>query len=236
MDGKLYKLIFRVQKSPQTCKLYTLQFLDPSKARELVAPIGTWWKLDFNAISQAMQDRKEAKKLLASDRSLWELKLLEEEWNYLEKVRKLLEGVVYPTIVLVVPLFNIIMDRLEDKDLDLEPLLVAVGASIMEVLQKCYGKTDNLKLYWTALVLHPAYKLLWMQEQQWEAVYIQQADNAIRTVYHTGYSNPGSDMGQGRDEGLSQDLIASSIFDNDEEMVGELDWYLRLQREDGDKV
>ncbi|KXS14753.1 hypothetical protein M427DRAFT_32957 [Gonapodya prolifera JEL478] len=38
-----------------------------------------------------MQDRKEFKKLLASDRSLWELKLLEEKWNYLEKVRKLLK-------------------------------------------------------------------------------------------------------------------------------------------------
>ncbi|KAJ3339194.1 hypothetical protein HDU93_008487 [Gonapodya sp. JEL0774] len=221
----------------KTRKLYASQFSDPSKARELVAPEG-------------------GREASASDRSLRELKLSEDEWNYLEKVRKLLdpmaqalsivEGVVYPTLVMVVPLFNIIMDRLVDKDLDSEPLLVAVRASIMDVLQKYYAKTDDSKLYWIALgeysplriqlfsseklinveVLHPAYKLSWMREQQWESVYVRQADNAVRTVYQAGYSDAGSDMGRVRGERMSRDLLLSNLFDDDEEMVGELDRYL----------
>ncbi|KXS13831.1 hypothetical protein M427DRAFT_33507 [Gonapodya prolifera JEL478] len=164
-------------------ELYASQFADTSQARELVAPVGTQWKLDFNAITHAILDRRELEKLLALDRGLHEWRLTDKDWNYLEKVRTLLEpmvqalamveSVAYLTLAMVVPLFNIVMDKLEDVDVRMLLLLSTVREAIAEVLRKYYAKMDSTRLYWIALVLHLAYKLSWMREEGWEAQYVE---------------------------------------------------------------
>ncbi|KXS12471.1 hypothetical protein M427DRAFT_34825 [Gonapodya prolifera JEL478] len=82
------------------------------------------------------KDSAEVEKLFALDMGLQEWKLTDKDWNYLEKVQCLLEplaqalslveSAVYQTLVMVVPIFNIVMDKLEDADIELLLVLSTV--------------------------------------------------------------------------------------------------------------
>ncbi|KAJ3307512.1 hypothetical protein HDU93_006054 [Gonapodya sp. JEL0774] len=158
---KVYALIFRVRRSPQLRALYADQFLDAAMARELIAPVGTRWRSDFDAINRFLQDRTAVEKLLASDRSLGKYRLTDNEWGHLERLCRLLqplalaltqmESVCFPTLFLVIPLFNMLMDKLEDADFTEEPVLAGVRDAIMEVLRKYYGKSDDSRMYMLCL-------------------------------------------------------------------------------------
>ncbi|KXS22298.1 hypothetical protein M427DRAFT_50629 [Gonapodya prolifera JEL478] len=52
----------------------------------------------------------------------------------------------------------------------------------MEALRKYYGKSDDSQMYMLCLVLHPAYKLAWIQENGWEPHYIKAAE-LLRDTY-----------------------------------------------------
>ncbi|KXS13942.1 hypothetical protein M427DRAFT_33385 [Gonapodya prolifera JEL478] len=145
------------------------------------------------------KDRVEVEKLFTLDMGLREWKLMDKDWNHLEKVQHLLEplaqalslveSAVYPTFVMVIPLFNIVMDKLEDMDIGLLLVFLMVWEAIMEVLQKYYAKTDSTRLYWIALVLHPAYKLSWMWEQGWETKYIDKVEVTIQATFDNKYAS-----------------------------------------------
>ena len=151
----------------------------------MVAPVGTRWRSDYDAIARFLEDRTAVEKLLASDRSLRTCKLSELEWSYLERLRVLLEvgdnmrvfgfflrrnftqapnclqpmalalsrveNARFPTLVTVIPLFNVIMDKLEDADFEDDPVLESVRDAILDVLRKYYGKTDDSRMYWINL-------------------------------------------------------------------------------------
>ena len=61
------------------------------------------------------------------------------------------EGSAYPTLHAVIPLFNWVMDKLEDMDFGADEILKEMRQAIMEKLQTYYGKTDNSRLYMLSL-------------------------------------------------------------------------------------
>ena len=91
--------MFKIRQSPQLREKYAKQFSDSRRSRELVAPVKTRWRSDFDAISHVLADREPLEKLLASERTnLRAWKLTDEEWVYLEKVKRLLEVCLHSCI------------------------------------------------------------------------------------------------------------------------------------------
>jgi hypothetical protein len=56
-----------------------------------VAPVGTRWKSDFDAMEQALADREYVDRLCVMERQLKPWLLTDEEWNYIAKLKGLLE-------------------------------------------------------------------------------------------------------------------------------------------------
>ncbi|KXS16705.1 hypothetical protein M427DRAFT_289270 [Gonapodya prolifera JEL478] len=81
---------------------------------------------------------------------------------------------------MVVPVFNLVMDRLEDADFGREQCLEDTQSIILSKLQTYYGKTDDLRLYMLSVVLHPSLKLGWMAEENWEQELIGQARELLQ--------------------------------------------------------
>ena len=80
-------------------------------------------------------------------------------------------------------------------------------------------------------VLHPAYKIQWMQEQGWEAHYVAQAKDIVRTVFEDGYSDLGQIIETFNPFATAQDAFDLDFYGEDTNMFGELDRYLGEARQ-----
>ncbi|CAB4396011.1 unnamed protein product [Rhizophagus irregularis] len=114
-----------------------------------------------------------------SDPSLRTLTINEEEWARLGEIELLLKcfakatkqicGETYPTISYVIPIFNILLNKLEDfRD---TPGRFENGKetaiNAINKLKDYYNKTDTT-LYSALLILDPRLKLEYMKDNEWE--------------------------------------------------------------------
>ncbi|KXS17301.1 hypothetical protein M427DRAFT_30452 [Gonapodya prolifera JEL478] len=181
---KLYHIIFRIRHTTQLCKKYAAQFTNPLKhSQELVAPVKTRWRSDYDTIIQALADCIEINKLVTKEKALWKWKLTDVDWEYLKHMKVLLmkvEAAKIPTLCMVVPVFNLVMDRPEDADFGREQCLEDTRSIILSKLQTYYRKTDDSRLYMLSVVLHPLLKLGWMAEENWEQELIGRARELLQ--------------------------------------------------------
>ena len=153
----------------------------------------------------------------------------------------------YPTLYAVIPLYNWIMDKLEDVDFSEDMILANTNKAILEKLQTYYAKTDDSRLYILSLgailnanfdfhlqpsnlswhlVLHPAYKIQWMQEQGWERRYVAQAKALLTRVFEQyTKSLPMAAARTECDVDAQDDLSMDFFGDHNSKAAGELDCY-----------
>ncbi|KXS13354.1 hypothetical protein M427DRAFT_33954 [Gonapodya prolifera JEL478] len=87
--------------------------------KELVTLVETRWCSDYDTIVWALADHIKINKLTAKEKVLWRWKLTNADWEYLKHLKVLLmkvEAAKILTLYMVVPVFNLVMDRLEDAD------------------------------------------------------------------------------------------------------------------------
>ncbi|CAJ0749910.1 1008_t:CDS:2, partial [Entrophospora sp. SA101] len=172
---KLRKLIVKIKSSPQrrerfskACELANLKY------KELILDIVTRWN---STVGRA-------------DRDMIKWVLNEEEWSKLVEISQLLHLFSratkhistnhYPTLTSTVPIFNWLIDNLEDYEHNLNGTSDIKG-KVKEVIEK-------LKFYYIATILDPRLKLDYYRDNNWEANFINNAHQVIKDIYQSGYA------------------------------------------------
>ncbi|CAJ0747751.1 16278_t:CDS:10 [Entrophospora sp. SA101] len=181
---KLRKLIVKIKSSPQrrerfskACELANLKY------KELILDIVTRWN---STVGRA-------------DRDMIKWVLNEEEWSKLVEISQLLHLFSratkhistnhYPTLTSTVPIFNWLIDNLEDYEHNLNGTSDIKG-KVKEVIEKLkfyYIRTDA-SVYTIATILDPRLKLDYYRDNNWEANFINNAHQVIKDIYQSGYA------------------------------------------------
>ncbi|KAF8162019.1 hypothetical protein BJ912DRAFT_865120, partial [Pholiota molesta] len=62
--------------------------------------------------------------------------------------------------------------------------------TLKKTLNRYYSRTDDAEVYRIAMILHPAYKLEYFRAANWEAEWIQTAEELVRSEFDRNYSVP----------------------------------------------
>ncbi|RGB33474.1 hypothetical protein C1646_611985, partial [Rhizophagus diaphanus] len=95
----------------------------------------------------------------------------------------------FPTIENSIPIYNWIMDKIEDfqKNQDIKEAIKIAANSAMQKLKKYYKHTDAL-VYTISTILDPRLKLTYHKDNNWEEEFIIEARKAISDVYEKQYA------------------------------------------------
>jgi uncharacterized protein DUF4413 len=85
-----------------------------------------------------------------------------------KEVTTIMSGSTYPTLSTTVPLYNILIDHIEDT-VDLEnadQIIIAAAATCKEKLEEYYNKTNKTCLI--ATILDPRFKIQYYEDSNWD--------------------------------------------------------------------
>ena len=143
-------------------------------------------------IERALRIRIGLDNITALERDLRDFELTEDEWNVLTEIKRFLEpfadvtksieGSLYPTLSVVIPLYNVLIDHIEDwvdneqrkeqepDALDCEfeshcPEIKAGALAAKQKLLEYYNKTSEI--YIVSVVLDPRLKIDYFSAQDW---------------------------------------------------------------------
>lgn len=148
----------------------------PNLLSQLDVP--TRWSSCYHMIKRCIVLQKGLDFVTANLKELRQYELAEEEWNLLSEIvnflepfavtTKYIEGFKYPTLSLVIPLYNKLMDTTEDLSMDFTKSTESRRAARLafDKLINYYDKTTPL--YLVATVLDPRLKLVYFQQNGWE--------------------------------------------------------------------
>jgi hAT family C-terminal dimerisation region len=139
-----------------------------------------------------------------STSDLREYKLADDEWELLEGTHKFfglfkvaseqLYSTSYPTLATAVPVYNLMIDHLEDyRDTDTCPAVIKVATdAAIDKLKKFYLQTDA-EVYAVATILDPHFKLDYHHDNDWEQEWIELARRTFRNAYARYRAPPAPD-------------------------------------------
>jgi len=163
----------------------SLPSTDPARRPQcpILAPIldvATRWNSTHSMLKRSLRIRPGLDKLGESERALWACSLEQPEWNNIEEVVRFLEpfavvtkhieGYKYPTLSVVVPLYNQLLETLKKWSED-ELALVATRSaaySAITKLEKYYNKTSSCNII--ATVCDPRLKKHYFERKGWKDV------------------------------------------------------------------
>ncbi|PKB96103.1 hypothetical protein RhiirA5_258208, partial [Rhizophagus irregularis] len=95
----------------------------------------------------------------------------------------------YPMLSSVVPLYNYLIDELEDycESHDSSSDIVIATKAGIEKLERYYAKTDDTNMYTVATVLDPRLKLGYYEDHKWKQNFINFAKETVLDIYNTKY-------------------------------------------------
>ncbi|CAJ0910650.1 5676_t:CDS:2, partial [Entrophospora sp. SA101] len=232
---KLRKLIVKIKSSPQrrerfskACELANLKY------KELILDIVTRWNSTYEMIMSVESVGR-------ADRDMIKWVLNEEEWSKLVEISQLLHLFSratkhistnhYPTLTSTVPIFNWLIDNLEDYEHNLNGTSDIKG-KVKEVIEKLkfyYIRTDA-SVYTIATILDPRLKLDYYRDNNWEANFINNAHQVIKDIYQSGYAPNLTVFSNSENNDIEEDDDLTSHIYKRQQIVrddDELDAYLK---------
>ncbi|KJA19986.1 hypothetical protein HYPSUDRAFT_142979 [Hypholoma sublateritium FD-334 SS-4] len=141
-----------------------------------------------------------------------ELELTAEEWKIVTQLSEVLMALKHateffsratPNLAHVILVMDNINDRLTaqaNNDAYSPAIRAALGIA-KKTLNRYYSRTDDSEAYRIAMILHPKYKLNYFKSAKWEQVWVDTAEELIRTEYRDKYEEDevsGSDTAEVR--------------------------------------
>ncbi|CAB4489965.1 unnamed protein product [Rhizophagus irregularis] len=220
---KLRKLVVKIHASPQRREKFSRQCEAahlPDK--ELVVDVKTRWNSTFEMIERSLELREALDNIAIADRDLRKWEIIDAEWDLLKQIKKLLYIFLratlyishgrYPTIENSIPIFNWIMDKIEDfdKEANIDEIVKKAACNAMEKLKKYYQYTDGI-IYTISTILDPRLKLTYYKDHNWEEKYITEARDDIKKLYDTTYA-PRIDQNIQDEDLTADDDLLSHIY------------------------
>ncbi|CAB4387224.1 unnamed protein product [Rhizophagus irregularis] len=173
---KLRKLVVKIHASLQRREKFSRQceaayLLD----KELVVDVKTRWNSTFEMIERSLELREALDNIAIADRDLRKWEIIDAEWDLLKQIKKLLYIFLhatlhishgqYLTIENSIPIFNWIMDKIEDfdKEANIDEIVKKAACNAMEKLKKYYQYTDGI-IYTIFTILDSRLKLIYFAE------------------------------------------------------------------------
>ncbi|KAF8162012.1 hypothetical protein BJ912DRAFT_865096 [Pholiota molesta] len=127
--------------------------------------------------------------------------LTREEWKIAEDLRdtlKILKDATEffcrgsPSLPSVIPAMDHIDATFTKYRLSTRtnPAIKSAISTAKKTLNRYYSRTDDAEVYRIAMILHPAYKLEYFRAANWEAEWIQTAEELVRSEFDRNYSAP----------------------------------------------
>lgn len=140
--------------------------------------VPTRWSSCYFMIERALKLQKGLDHVAANLKELRQFELQEDDWKRLQEVlcflkpfaetTRHIEGFKYPTLSSVIPLYNKLLDNVEDWRADKSKAAEIQKAAelVFDKLMKYYEKTTPI--YLLATVLDPRLKLMYFKGHGWE--------------------------------------------------------------------
>ncbi|CAB4492734.1 unnamed protein product [Rhizophagus irregularis] len=181
---KLRTLIKKIKASPQQvdkfkaqCKVANVPNLN------VILDVRTRWNSTYDMLVRARKLKEPLNILSNSDSNLRPFTINEDEWinlleieellKYFAKATKQICGETYPTLSYVIPIYNILLNKLEDFRDTPNRFENGKEAAINAInkLKIYYNKTDST-LYAVSLILDPRLKVEYMKDNEWETQWV----------------------------------------------------------------
>jgi len=165
----------------------------PSK--ELIVDVRTRWNSTHDMIERALELREPLDSMTTLDLELGKYRLAAEEWQLLQSILQLLEAfklctthlcaASHPTLTIAVPVYNFLIDRLEDYRDTYEGPLDAIKAATDAAIDKPKARYSKagVEVYAVATILDPRYKLNYYRAHEWEAEWVEEALDGFKNAF-----------------------------------------------------
>jgi hypothetical protein len=194
---KLRKLVVKIRSSPQRRETLAFQCRAPGlTSKQLIVDVRTRWNSTFLMLERALELRGPLGDVATLDKDLHAYQITDEEWSMLETVCDLLKmfkratdclsGSTYPTLNAAIPVYNYLMDMIEDfmETHRESAVLVEAARAAWDKLSTYYSKSEAA-VYAVATVIDPSLKLDYHRRNEWEDEYIKAARGHLGRVFGT---------------------------------------------------
>ncbi|KAF8690374.1 hypothetical protein AX14_002970 [Amanita brunnescens Koide BX004] len=156
----------------------------------------TYDMLDFtvkyrNVLDKMTSDRKNDLCKYEVDDNDW--KLAEQLHNMLEILKEATQyfSRAKPNLAHVVPAIDAIHKEFSSFicNPSIPDLIREAVQMVKKVLNQYYSKTDDIEIYWIAMVLHPRHKLAYFSHAGWELEWVNMARELVEQEYERNYKN-----------------------------------------------
>ncbi|CAB4377007.1 unnamed protein product [Rhizophagus irregularis] len=213
--GKIHHSPQRQEKLSFNCELHEISNL------KVVLDMSTRWNSTFDMINRALYLKEALNSLALSEKDLKNFVIMDDEWTELEKVKLFLEkfkeitvlmsGSSYPTLSMLIPLYNALIDHMEDYmfededvnenedenegddengSVDEESIIKKAATNGREKLLQYYNKTNDACVIVT--ILDPRLKMEYYNDETWNDDQRKEIHEKFLNVYNSTYSNPNS--------------------------------------------
>ncbi|CAB5194151.1 unnamed protein product [Rhizophagus irregularis] len=239
---KLCTLIKKIKASPQQVDKFKAQCKVANVSNlNVILDVRTRWNSTYDMLVRTRKLKEPLNILSNSDSNLRPFTINEDEWinlleieellKYFAKATKQICGEAYPTLSYVIPIYNILLNKLEDFRDTPNRFENGKEAAINAInkLKIYYNKTD-LTLYAVSLILDPRLKVEYIKDNEWEIQWVDRTKKTVSELYMTLYA-PQETQNTNIEYNSSDEDLVSHIFKRRRiETVSEFDRYLNADR------
>ncbi|CAB5383608.1 unnamed protein product [Rhizophagus irregularis] len=235
---KLHTLIKKIKASPQQIDKFKAQCKVANVLNlNVILDVRTRWNSTYDILVRARKLKEPLNILSNSDSNLRSFTINEDKWinlleieellKYFAKATKQICGEAYPTLSYVIPIYNILLNKLEDfRD---TPNRFENGKEVainaINKLKIYYNKTDST-LYAVSLILDPRLKVEYMKNNEWETQWVDRTKKTVSELYIMLYTPQETQNTNIKYNSSDEDLVSHICKWRRIETVSEFDRYL----------
>ncbi|KAH9960261.1 ribonuclease H-like domain-containing protein [Russula dissimulans] len=163
--------------------------------------IRTRWNLTFDTLKFTYTCWEAINKLTDNcSLPLGWCRIRDEEWELVKQLRDVLKtfktvtlqfSTDTPCLAAVIPAMDKMHNELTavSENVKYSPAVQATLTIGKNLLNKYYSLTDDSEVYRIAMVLHPRYKLKYLEKQGWDCEWIETVETIVREEFKASYAD-----------------------------------------------